>query len=159
MRIASVAHGASLVVSVMGACNIKRNPGYECLTRQDAQQTADNFQNLISEYSDAIADASTTADYAYYSDSIIELINSGCSTPAMVSFDGAFLAPISTTTDLLLCAAWDCHLRLSRRAEDWPVKSTDRPISNTEDVAQLYGGLRALDDGFVSGASQRLDGD
>ncbi|CAK1355190.1 hypothetical protein CB0940_01055 [Cercospora beticola] len=49
-----------------------------CLSDQEAQGVADNFRNLIADYSDALANASLTEDFVDYSDSVIELINNGC---------------------------------------------------------------------------------
>lgn len=57
----------------------------DCLSREDAQQAADNFQSLSSEYFDSMADVSTTSDFTYFSDSLVGLINAGCAEPMPVS--------------------------------------------------------------------------
>lgn len=61
----------------------KRAPA--CMSDSDAQQVATNFKDLIANYSDELADSSLTTDFTDYSDSVNELINSGCSGPATVS--------------------------------------------------------------------------
>lgn len=50
-----------------------------CMGDDEAQQVATNFKNLIVEYSDSLANSSLTMDFVDYSDSVIELINKGCS--------------------------------------------------------------------------------
>jgi len=52
-----------------------------CMTQSDAQQVADNFQTLIASYSDALANASLTVGFEDYSDSVITLIDYGCTSP------------------------------------------------------------------------------
>ena len=47
------------------------------MSDSDAQQVATNFKNLIVDYSDALANATLTVDFEDYSDSVIELIDSG----------------------------------------------------------------------------------
>lgn len=49
-----------------------------CMSDNEAQQVATNFKDLIVEYSDELANSSLTVDFVDYSDSVIELINSGC---------------------------------------------------------------------------------
>lgn len=61
----------------------KRAPA--CMSDADAQQVATNFKELIANYSDELADASMTTDFTDYSDSVNELINSGCTGPQTVS--------------------------------------------------------------------------
>ena len=61
----------------------KRSPA--CMSSSDAQQVATNFKDLIADYSDALAESSLTTDFTDYSDSVNELINSGCSGPQAVS--------------------------------------------------------------------------
>lgn len=56
----------------------------DCMSQSDAQQVADNFQNLIAEYSDALANKSLTVGFEDYSDSVITLIDSGCTSPVPV---------------------------------------------------------------------------
>jgi len=55
--------------------------GAKCMSSSDAQQVATNFKNLIADYSDELADSSLTKNFHDYSDSVNELINSGCSGP------------------------------------------------------------------------------
>lgn len=56
-----------------------------CLDHAAAGQVAANFKGLIATYSDELANATLTEDFHDYSDSVIELINSGCTTPVAVS--------------------------------------------------------------------------
>ncbi|CZT22425.1 uncharacterized protein RCC_08295 [Ramularia collo-cygni] len=49
-----------------------------CMDDNEAQQVATNFKNLIVEYSEELANSSLTVEFKDYSDSVIELINSGC---------------------------------------------------------------------------------
>ncbi|EME50255.1 hypothetical protein DOTSEDRAFT_68958 [Dothistroma septosporum NZE10] len=56
------------------------NPGRDskCLSDSEAQTVAENFQESIAAYSDALADADFTTDFHDYSDSVIELMDNGC---------------------------------------------------------------------------------
>jgi len=56
-----------------------------CLDSDTARQVADNFGGLISNYSATAANETLTRSYIDYSDSVIELINSGCTGPLPVS--------------------------------------------------------------------------
>lgn len=57
-----------------------------CMTYDQATKVANNFGSLISAYSNASAEAYLTVDFTDYSDSVSELINSGCPDgPATVS--------------------------------------------------------------------------
>ena len=67
----------------LGKRLVKRSPA--CMSDSDAQQVATNFKDLITDYSDALAESSLTTDFTDYSDSVNELINSGCSGPQTVS--------------------------------------------------------------------------
>jgi len=70
--------------TVFGASNVAaRNHGRDksCMSDADAQQVATNFGHLLDNYSDTLANESLTVDYTDYSDSVIELINSGCTGP------------------------------------------------------------------------------
>lgn len=58
------------------------------MTAQNAYQVAMNFQALITTYSDTLADTFLAADFVDYSDSVAELINSGCMGPQPVSLRG-----------------------------------------------------------------------
>lgn len=49
-----------------------------CMTDADAQTVANNFEALIANYSDALANATLTENFHDYTDSVIELIDSGC---------------------------------------------------------------------------------
>lgn len=50
----------------------------ECLTDSSAYHVAENFGTLIQTYSNTSAEAFLTTDFTDYSDSVNELINSGC---------------------------------------------------------------------------------
>ena len=60
--------------------------GTPCMTKDQAQHVAQNFETLISYYTDEIALASLTVDFTDWSDSVNTLINQGCTSPAPVSF-------------------------------------------------------------------------
>jgi len=49
-----------------------------CLVDDNANTVANNFKSLITNYSNATADAVLTSDFTDYSDSVNELINNGC---------------------------------------------------------------------------------
>jgi hypothetical protein len=59
----------------------KRDCNDTCMTYDQATVVADNFKNLIANYSDALANEVLTVDFEDYSDSVTELINSGCTGP------------------------------------------------------------------------------
>lgn len=61
--------------------------GPACMNDKQAQQVATNFKDLIAAYSDELADAALTEDFTDYSDSVTELINSGCTGPQPVRPD------------------------------------------------------------------------
>lgn len=48
------------------------------MSDEDAQTVANNFEALITSYSDALANATLTEDFHDYTDSVIELIDNGC---------------------------------------------------------------------------------
>jgi len=50
------------------------------MTFDQAKTVAENFRSLITNYSNASADAFLTVDFEDYSDSVSELINNGCPT-------------------------------------------------------------------------------
>jgi len=50
-------------------------PGRQCLSQADAQQVADNYAELIRDYSDELADKSLAKDFIDYSESVNSLIN------------------------------------------------------------------------------------
>ncbi|TKA29488.1 hypothetical protein B0A50_03501 [Salinomyces thailandicus] len=59
----------------------KRDCNDTCMTYEQATVVANNFKSLIANYSDALADQTLTVDFVDYSDSVTELINSGCTGP------------------------------------------------------------------------------
>jgi len=68
----------------------KRDCNDTCMTYDQAQVVANNFKTLIAEYSNSFADQTLTVDFEDYSDSVTELINSGCTGPqplGSVTFD------------------------------------------------------------------------
>ncbi|KAK5120797.1 hypothetical protein LTR85_005864 [Meristemomyces frigidus] len=69
----------------------KRDCNDTCMTYEQAQVVANNFKSLIATYSDDLANQVLTVDFQDYSDSVTELINSGCTGPVAlgsVTFDG-----------------------------------------------------------------------
>jgi len=68
----------------------KRDCNETCMTYEQAQVVANNFQTLIANYSNSLADQVLTVGFEDYSDSVTELINSGCTGPqalGSVTFD------------------------------------------------------------------------
>ncbi|KAK3109518.1 hypothetical protein LTR53_017148 [Teratosphaeriaceae sp. CCFEE 6253] len=68
-----------------------------CMSADEANQVALNFNHLISDYSDELANASLTVGFVDYSDSVSTLIDSGCTGPqplGVATFDSraAFIA-------------------------------------------------------------------
>jgi hypothetical protein len=59
----------------------KRDCNDTCMSYDQAQVVANNFKTLIAAYSDDFADQVLTVDFEDYSDSVTELINSGCTGP------------------------------------------------------------------------------
>jgi hypothetical protein len=55
-----------------------------CMSDAQATTVANNFGSLLSDYSTAFANQTLTTDFTDYSDSVIELINNGCSGPDAV---------------------------------------------------------------------------
>jgi len=55
-----------------------------CMTIDQATTVAGHFKELIADYSDAKADQYLTVDFSDYSDSVAELINSGCTGPQVL---------------------------------------------------------------------------
>ena len=82
---------ASLFAAVFAASNLS-----QCMSQADAQQVADNWQNLQAEYSIALAQASLTMDFISYSDSISTVINDGCAGPRPVSVQCARLYSVGS---------------------------------------------------------------
>lgn len=64
-----------------------------CMTAQDAHSAALNFKTLITNYSDTLAQASLATTFIDYSDSVTELINSGCEGPQPVR--ETFISPMA----------------------------------------------------------------
>lgn len=52
--------------------------GSNCLSDAEAQNQANHFAELVTNYSNASADAYLTPDFTDYTDSVIELMNGGC---------------------------------------------------------------------------------
>lgn len=69
----------------------KRDCNDTCMTYDQATVVANNFQTLIANYSNALADEVLTVGFQDYSDSVTTLIDSGCTGPqalGSVTFDG-----------------------------------------------------------------------
>lgn len=54
--------------------------GASCMNKDQAQQVADNFHQLIAAYSDKLADQTLTKGFNDYSDSVTTLIDNACAT-------------------------------------------------------------------------------
>jgi len=83
----------SFAITAFAASAVARLQGRAstCMNDKDAQQVASNFRESIANYSDQLADDAFTTDFTDYSDSVIELINSGCAGPVALgsaTFDG-----------------------------------------------------------------------
>lgn len=83
----------SMAGLITASCHRRRATEEGCLAQEDAQQTADNFEFLFGQYASGQAMASMAPDVEFFSDSIAELINSGCSTPRVVSSVELFPTP------------------------------------------------------------------
>lgn len=86
MAAAAFAIGAIATPTIMQ----KRDCNDTCMTYDQAQVVANNFKTLIASYSDELANEVLTVDFNDYSDSVTELINSGCTGPVplgSVTFD------------------------------------------------------------------------
>ena len=83
---------ATLALGVSAAPGVSNNTRAEvelvardnCLNDKRAQAVANNFQALIANYSDTLANATLTTDFTDYSDSVNTLIDGGCSGPVTV---------------------------------------------------------------------------
>ena len=64
--------------------NTKRDS--TCMSADEAQRVATNFNGLISNYSNDAAAAALTTGFNDYSDSVTTLIDSGCTSPVPVCF-------------------------------------------------------------------------
>ena len=89
MRSFAIAAGLFAVASLASPLVARADDcedGTPCMTYDQASTVANNFASLISAYSNASANAYLTANFEDYSDSVSELINSGCPNgPATVS--------------------------------------------------------------------------
>merc|ERR1712072_770560 len=72
---------ASLAIGAIATPFQKRDCNETCMTYEQATVVANNFKTLIANYSDALADQTLSTDFIDYSDSVTELINSGCTGP------------------------------------------------------------------------------
>ena len=73
------------VVSKALAWHETRDRITTCMSQADAQQVVDNYQNLQTQFSEALANVSLSPNFASYSDSLAEFINGGCTGPQPVS--------------------------------------------------------------------------
>lgn len=83
-----LAFTSALPEPIFGGRNAHPVRGGTCMTQAEAQQVADNFQNLIADYSATLANETLTVGYHDYSDSVTTLIDSGCTGPQAVSVNG-----------------------------------------------------------------------
>lgn len=107
-----------------------------CMNDKAAQQVATNFKNLIAEYSDELADAVLTTDFTDYSDSVNELINSGCTGPQAVRQDRWNVVQCCLTarlTNRSLAARPSAPLRSSR-----PARANSPPFVRYSDIAYVF---------------------
>lgn len=102
--------------------------GCSCMNGEDARQVALNFQTLITNYTDELADMSLTKDFVDYSDSVSELINNGCSGPQAVS-------SLPWSEDFLLIEMYSWDLRPS---------TPEHPLSRVKEVSHVSYALLAL---------------
>ena len=96
--------------------------GGACMTDGDAQTVANNFEALIANYSDALANKTLTVNFHDYTDSVIELIDSGCPNgPVPVSFFEVGVGGMERLlTRLSLSSARRSHLRFACLLRGWP---------------------------------------
>lgn len=92
MRSSIIAAAAFALGAVATPTLVKKDCNDTCMTYDQAAQVANNFQTLIADYSDALAEESLTADFQDYSDSVTTLIDSGCASGPQalgsITFDG-----------------------------------------------------------------------
>ena len=81
MRSSIIAAAAFAIGAIATPLIQKRDCNDTCMTYDQAQVVANNFKSLIASYSNSLADQVLTADFTDYSDSVTELINSGCTGP------------------------------------------------------------------------------
>lgn len=81
MRSTIIAAAAFAVGALANPTLQKRDCNDTCMTYDQATVVANNFKTLIASYSDDLANEVLTADFVDYSDSVTELINSGCTGP------------------------------------------------------------------------------
>ena len=71
-----------LISTLVGLFSLATATFPSCMSSSAAQQVASNFQALIDQpFSTSLAKAALTPNFHDYSDSVIELINKGCTTP------------------------------------------------------------------------------
>nr|OQO22815.1 hypothetical protein B0A51_10048 [Rachicladosporium sp. CCFEE 5018] len=71
----------ALTTSAYPNTNLESRTLSTCMSDSEATSVANNFATLITSYSKALADKVLASGFTDYSDSVIELINSGCSGP------------------------------------------------------------------------------
>jgi hypothetical protein len=86
MRSFFLAAASALVASVAAfpEGKLETRTTSNCMSDSAATTVANNFKTLIASYSDSFANQTLTTDFQDYSDSVIELINSGCAGPVAV---------------------------------------------------------------------------
>ncbi|KAK4896195.1 hypothetical protein LTR27_005716 [Elasticomyces elasticus] len=71
-------------VTLLTVVSFASNQTSHCMSRADAQQVADNYQNLQTQFTEALVNASLSEGFALYSDSTNELLNGGCDGPVLM---------------------------------------------------------------------------
>lgn len=84
MRSSIIAAATFALGAIASPLLAKRDCNDTCMSYDQATAVANNFKTLIAAYSDDLADQVLAPDFVDYSDSVISLINSGCTGPLPV---------------------------------------------------------------------------
>ncbi|KAK4549524.1 hypothetical protein LTR36_006521 [Oleoguttula mirabilis] len=77
----AIATASLIALSAASPEPIFKRDDAACMTQAEAQVVANNFQELIADYTVEAANAYLTTDFEDNTDSVTELINGGCSGP------------------------------------------------------------------------------
>lgn len=130
-----LAFTSALPEPIFGGRNANPVRGGTCMTQAEAQQVADNFQNLIADYSSTLANETLTVGYHDYSDSVTTLIDSGCTGPQPVSVTSPALHQRVPADERSLAGCR--NLRLSCLLRGRPERAAGHSLPAAQRVVQL----------------------
>lgn len=81
MRSTIIAAAAFAIGAIATPQLVKKDCNDTCMTYDQATVVGNNFKTLIAAYSDELANSVLASDFQDYSDSVITLIDSGCTGP------------------------------------------------------------------------------